>query len=53
MSRDNFLHEANLLSDQQKNEECLDLCDKELSNWKDGMSKKEEFQDGEEEIVKD
>ena len=31
MSRDNFLHEANLLSDQQKNEEYLDLCDKELS----------------------
>jgi hypothetical protein len=23
----------------------IDLCDKELSNWKDGMSKKEELQD--------
>ena len=30
MSRENFLHEANLLTDQQKNEECLDLCNKEL-----------------------
>ena len=25
MSRENFLHKANLLSDQQKNEEYLDL----------------------------
>ena len=31
MSRDNFIHEANLLTDQQKNEECLDLCDKALA----------------------
>ena len=31
----------------------IDLCDKELSNWKDGMSKKEELQDDEEEIQDD
>ena len=31
MSRENFLHKANLLSDQQKNEECLDLCNQELT----------------------
>jgi len=31
----------------------IDLCDKELSNWKDGMSKKEELQDIEEEIQDD
>ena len=30
MSRDNFIHEATMLSDQQKNKECLDLCNKEL-----------------------
>ena len=53
MSRDNFIHEATLLYDQHKNEECVDLCDKELSNWKDGMSKKEELQDDEEEIQDD
>ena len=31
MSRENFLHEANLLADQQKNDEYLDLCNKELA----------------------
>ena len=31
----------------------IDLCDKELSNWKDGTSKKEELQDHEEEIQDD
>ena len=31
MSRENFLQKANLLSDQQKNEEYLDLCNRELT----------------------
>ena len=31
MSRDNFIHEATLLSDQHKNKECIDLCNNELA----------------------
>ena len=31
MSREDFLHEANLLFDQQKNKEHLELCNKELT----------------------
>ena len=31
MSRDDFINKATLLSDQQKNQEWLELCDKELA----------------------
>ena len=31
MSRDDFIHKATLLSDQQKHSECLELCEKEIA----------------------
>jgi len=31
MSRDDFIDKATLLSDQQKHNECLELCDKEIA----------------------